>query len=102
MAEYLNNEVPQKMLDKAKRLKKTGMTVAVLEDDDVESISGGYRKATGYAKNFRVACPICGRHTREGIDSWENDSYECSVFYCENCDYIWGIDRHGNTWEDFF
>ena len=102
MVEYLENEVPQALLDTAKSLRKTERKVTMLEDDDVVDIAAGYCKSKGYAKGYRIQCPICGRDSKEGIDSWESSSYECSVFHCRNCDITWGIDKYGDIWEDFF
>lgn len=105
MAEYLENEVPRALLDTAKSLRKTEKRVTMpdmLEDDDVTSVTAGYQKKKGYARGYRVECPICRKNSGEGIDSWENSYYECSIFHCRSCDITWGVDKSGTIWEDFF
>ncbi|MCR5626862.1 MAG: hypothetical protein K6F99_06055 [Lachnospiraceae bacterium] len=104
MAEYLPDEVPEELLKRAKNLRESTEYLQSLDDSDLEGVTGGngFTKTTGYAMGQKIECPVCGQNSFDSIDSFEFSEKKCSVFYCKNCEYTWGVDMRGRLWEELF
>ncbi len=83
-----------KMVTDVFKKKKT-----VLNDAELEDVSGGYVDTAGWAEGYVITCPNC-RESRENMFyTWIDDDYfQLDGYTCRNCGLTFGVDSLGYVW----
>lgn len=99
MAEELNrNEENEEVKEE---IVKIDGKAKKLSDDDVLSVTGGYKAkdGEGYAGGFYIQCPVCGNADRGDIKyTGEDCNLEMDKFSCKKCGFNWGVDYQGGLY----
>ena len=71
-------------------IKKRGK----LSDDELGNVSGGFWETQGYATNYWVVCPNCGRNSECDFTSYIDYGQACDFYTCV-CGKTFAVDGEG-------
>ena len=91
------------MLEKidSSKLKKSDQVAKkkkVLSDNELGTVSGGYKDWGGYAAGFDIICPYCYRdQPADFVGYEEHPEANLNCYKCV-CGGVFGVDLNGNYW----
>ena len=83
---------------KLKKSDKVAEKRKKVSDNELASVSGGFREWGGYAAGYEVACPYCHRDQPGDFTAYEEDDQVNVNFYKCVCGAVFGVDLNGNYW----
>ena len=68
----------------------------IMNDNELETVSGGYTETNGYAKGFAIICPKCGASVQADFETSAVDSLGQQFYRCR-CGQAFLADAGGHA-----